>query len=115
MIAAMLCMCIPVIGPPAYAEEGDPIQDPVYMEEGDSVQDPADTEDGESVQDTANAEEEPVQDPTSEDDAESDSRDLTAPSNDDTETFIYDSKGACSSAAPSAGVMTVTAEKSQSN
>ena len=98
MIAAMLCMCIPVIGPPAYAEEGDPIQDPVYMEEGASVQEPADTEDGESVQEPADAEEEkPVQDPASDDDAESDSRDLTAPSNDDTETFIHDSKRAHSS------------------
>ena len=32
MIAAMLCMCIPVIGPPAYAEEGDPMQAPGYMD-----------------------------------------------------------------------------------
>ena len=44
MIAAMLCMCIPVIGPPAYAEEGDPMQEPVYMEDGESVQETADAE-----------------------------------------------------------------------
>ena len=53
MIAAMLCMCIPVTGSPVYAKEGDPMQNPVYAEEGESVQDTVYMDDGESVQDPA--------------------------------------------------------------
>ena len=85
-------MCIPVIGSPVYAKEGDPIQDPVYMEDGESVQEPADAEDGASVQDPADAKEEPVQDPASGDATESDLQDPTAPPDDGTETFIHDRK-----------------------